>query len=45
MQIEYKKKLAKNLANVEEGEASGLGKEQSEYFDKIFSKNREHMER
>jgi 4-hydroxybutyryl-CoA dehydratase/vinylacetyl-CoA-Delta-isomerase len=38
MQIEYKKKLAKNLANVEEGEAGGLGKEQSEYFDRIFSK-------
>src|SRR5918911_1601446 len=45
MQIEYKKKLAKNLANVEEGEAGGLEKEQSEYFDRIFSKNREHIER
>ena len=46
MQIEYKKKLAKNLANVEEGEASGLGKEQSEYFDRIFSKKlTEHVER
>jgi 4-hydroxybutyryl-CoA dehydratase/vinylacetyl-CoA-Delta-isomerase len=40
MQIEYKKKLAKNLANVVEGEASGLSQEQSEYFDRIFSKNR-----
>jgi 4-hydroxybutyryl-CoA dehydratase/vinylacetyl-CoA-Delta-isomerase len=39
MQIEYKKKLAKNLANVVEGEASGLSQEQSEYFDRIFSKN------
>jgi 4-hydroxybutyryl-CoA dehydratase / vinylacetyl-CoA-Delta-isomerase len=38
MQIEYKKKLAKNLANVAEGEASGLSQEQSEYFDRIFSK-------
>jgi 4-hydroxybutyryl-CoA dehydratase / vinylacetyl-CoA-Delta-isomerase len=38
MQIEYKKKLAKNLANVVEGEASGLSQEQSEYFDRIFSK-------
>jgi 4-hydroxybutyryl-CoA dehydratase/vinylacetyl-CoA-Delta-isomerase len=38
MQIEYKKKLAKNLANVAEGEASGLSQEQSEYFDRIFKK-------
>jgi hypothetical protein len=45
MQIEYKKKLAKNLANVVEGEASGLSQEQSEYFDRLFSKNKEPMER
>ena len=38
MQLEYKKKLAKNLANIEEGEASELSQEQSEYFDKIFGK-------
>jgi 4-hydroxybutyryl-CoA dehydratase/vinylacetyl-CoA-Delta-isomerase len=38
MQLEYKKKLAKNLANVTESEANGLNKEQSEYFDKIFGK-------
>ena len=38
MQLEYKKKLAKNLASIEEGEASELSHEQSEYFDKIFGK-------
>src|ERR671918_1971366 len=40
MQIEYKKKLAKNLANVEEGEANGLTNEQSDYFDRIFGKTK-----
>src|SRR5438105_4094055 len=40
MQLEYKKKLAKNLANVAEGEANELTHEQSEYFDRIFGKNR-----
>jgi 4-hydroxybutyryl-CoA dehydratase / vinylacetyl-CoA-Delta-isomerase len=39
MQLEYKKKLAKNLANVKEGEANGLTNEQSDYFDRIFGKN------
>lgn len=38
MQLEYKKKLAKNLASIEEGEAGELSHEQSEYFDKIFGK-------
>src|ERR671911_84392 len=38
MQLEYKKRLAKNLASIEEGEAGELNKEQSEYFDKIFGK-------
>jgi 4-hydroxybutyryl-CoA dehydratase / vinylacetyl-CoA-Delta-isomerase len=38
MQLEYKKKLAKHLASIEEGEASELSHEQSEYFDKIFGK-------
>src|ERR687897_527724 len=38
MQLEYKKKLAKNLASVEEGEANGLTNEQSDYFDRIFGK-------
>jgi 4-hydroxybutyryl-CoA dehydratase / vinylacetyl-CoA-Delta-isomerase len=38
MQLEYKKKLAKHLANIEEGEASELNHEQSEYFDRIFGK-------
>ena len=38
MQLEYKKKLAKNLASIEEGEASELSQEQSDYFDKIFGK-------
>jgi len=36
MQLEYKKRLAKNLANVTEGEAKELNREQSEYFDRIF---------
>ena len=40
MQLEYKKKLAKNLARVEEGEANGLTNEQSDYFDRIFGKIR-----
>ena len=40
MQLEYKKKLAKNLASVEEGEANGLTNEQSDYFDRIFGKIR-----
>jgi 4-hydroxybutyryl-CoA dehydratase/vinylacetyl-CoA-Delta-isomerase len=39
MQLEYKKKLAKNLASIAEGEASELTKEQSNYFDRIFGKN------
>jgi 4-hydroxybutyryl-CoA dehydratase/vinylacetyl-CoA-Delta-isomerase len=38
MQLEYKKRLAKNLASIEEGETGDLSKEQSEYFDKIFGK-------
>src|SRR5205085_1532610 len=36
MQLEYKKRLAKNLANVTEGEANELNREQSDYFDRIF---------
>ncbi len=36
MQIEYKKKLAKDLASIQEGEASEFSHEQSEYFEKIF---------
>jgi 4-hydroxybutyryl-CoA dehydratase/vinylacetyl-CoA-Delta-isomerase len=40
MQLEYKKKLAKNLARVEEGEANVLTNEQSDYFDRIFGKIR-----
>jgi 4-hydroxybutyryl-CoA dehydratase/vinylacetyl-CoA-Delta-isomerase len=36
MQLEYKKKLAKRLANIREGEASELVQEQSDYFDRIF---------
>jgi 4-hydroxybutyryl-CoA dehydratase/vinylacetyl-CoA-Delta-isomerase len=38
MQLEYKKRLAKNVANVIEGEADNLTYEQSEYFDRIFAK-------
>jgi len=37
-QLEYKKQLAKDLARIEEGEASEIYQEQSEYFDKIFGK-------
>lgn len=37
-QLEYKKQLAKELARIEEGEASEISQEQSEYFDKIFGK-------
>jgi 4-hydroxybutyryl-CoA dehydratase/vinylacetyl-CoA-Delta-isomerase len=38
MQLEYKKKLARNLANIKEGEntSSELLSEPSEYFDRIF---------
>ncbi|HEX2615531.1 MAG TPA: 4-hydroxyphenylacetate 3-hydroxylase N-terminal domain-containing protein [Nitrososphaera sp.] len=36
MQLEYKKKVAKRLAQVKEGEASETVPESSEYFDKIF---------
>jgi 4-hydroxybutyryl-CoA dehydratase / vinylacetyl-CoA-Delta-isomerase len=37
MQLEYKKRLAKNVANVVEGEAIDLSQEQSEYFDRVFT--------
>ncbi len=37
MQLEYKKKLAKGIANVLEGESTELTHEQSEYFNRIFS--------
>lgn len=37
MQLEYKKRLAKNVANVIEGEANDLNYEQSDYFDRIFA--------
>jgi 4-hydroxybutyryl-CoA dehydratase / vinylacetyl-CoA-Delta-isomerase len=40
MQLEYKKKLAKNLASIVEGEANDLSQEQSDYFDKIFNKSK-----
>jgi 4-hydroxybutyryl-CoA dehydratase / vinylacetyl-CoA-Delta-isomerase len=38
MQLEYKKKLARNLANIKEGEntSTELLSEPSEYFDRIF---------
>ena len=36
MQLEYKKKIARRLANIPETEADDLGKEQSDYFDRIF---------
>jgi 4-hydroxybutyryl-CoA dehydratase/vinylacetyl-CoA-Delta-isomerase len=36
MQLEYKKKLAKDLASVNEGEASEMTMESADYFNKIF---------
>jgi 4-hydroxybutyryl-CoA dehydratase/vinylacetyl-CoA-Delta-isomerase len=36
MQLGYKKKLAKDLAGVDEGESAQVAYEQSEYFDRIF---------
>ncbi|HEY0579963.1 MAG TPA: 4-hydroxyphenylacetate 3-hydroxylase C-terminal domain-containing protein, partial [Candidatus Nitrosocosmicus sp.] len=42
LQLEYKKKLARNLANIKEGEntSSELLSEPSEYFDRIFGANK-----
>jgi hypothetical protein len=39
MQLGYKKKLAKDLAGVDEGESAQVVNEQSEYFDRIFGTN------
>lgn len=39
MQLGYKKKLAKDLAGVDEGESGQVVSEQSEYFDRIFGTN------
>ena len=39
MQLGYKKKLAKDLAGVDEGESAQAVYEQSEYFDRIFGIN------
>ena len=36
MQLGYKKKLAKDLAGVDEGESNHREQEQSDYFDRIF---------
>jgi len=36
MQLGYKKKLAKKLASVHEGETEELSHEQADYFNKIF---------
>lgn len=41
MQLEYKMKLARKLANIPETEAEDLGKEHSDYFDRIFSLKKE----
>ncbi len=38
MQLEYKKKIAKRLAKVKEGEAAEGAPESTEYFDRIFGK-------
>jgi 4-hydroxybutyryl-CoA dehydratase/vinylacetyl-CoA-Delta-isomerase len=40
MQLGYKKKLAKRLANIPETEAEDLIQEQSDYFDRIFRINK-----
>jgi 4-hydroxybutyryl-CoA dehydratase/vinylacetyl-CoA-Delta-isomerase len=36
MQLEYKKKIARRLANIPETEGENNSKEQSDYFDRIF---------
>src|SRR5688500_10759247 len=36
MQLGYKKKLAKKLANVQEGETEEINHEQADYFNKII---------
>jgi hypothetical protein len=41
MQLEYKMKLARRLASIPETEAEDLGKEHSDYFDRIFSLKKE----
>jgi 4-hydroxybutyryl-CoA dehydratase/vinylacetyl-CoA-Delta-isomerase len=41
MQLEYKMKLARKLANIPESEAEELIKEHSEYFDRIFGLKKE----
>jgi 4-hydroxybutyryl-CoA dehydratase/vinylacetyl-CoA-Delta-isomerase len=41
MQLEYKKKIARRLANIPETEADDLNKEQSDYFDRIFGVKKE----
>lgn len=38
MQLNYKMKLAKRLANISEGETSELSNENTDYFDRIFGK-------
>jgi 4-hydroxybutyryl-CoA dehydratase/vinylacetyl-CoA-Delta-isomerase len=40
MQLGYKKKLARRLANIPETEAEDLTQEQSDYFDRIFRINK-----
>jgi 4-hydroxybutyryl-CoA dehydratase/vinylacetyl-CoA-Delta-isomerase len=41
MQLEYKMKLARKLANIPETEAEELAKEHSDYFDRIFGLKKE----
>jgi 4-hydroxybutyryl-CoA dehydratase / vinylacetyl-CoA-Delta-isomerase len=41
MQLEYKMKLARKLANIPESEAEELIKEHSDYFDRIFGLKKE----
>jgi 4-hydroxybutyryl-CoA dehydratase/vinylacetyl-CoA-Delta-isomerase len=40
MQLNYKKKIAKRLANISEGEGAELEQESTDYFDRIFGKSK-----
>jgi len=40
MQLNYKKKVAKRLANISEGEGAELEQESTDYFDRIFGKSK-----
>ncbi len=44
MQLEYKKKIARRLANIPETEGESNSKEQSDYFDRIFGVKKKEEE-